>query len=738
MNPKLISQYNALDKDEQMIIMALSVVLMPIGQTVFAQLLRNSDCLPAGIINKIAPPLKAKLSKTDLVHFNSEGWRCNEEIAEYLIKQAVKHEIFFHKLANTVLRHNNLYIAYRYQLLDQLRELRIYLYLGEVEKFIYCLNKIADNFPSHLNKIFDRLFFTDFDTEWFAQLHEGIRFIALKYYLYINQEKLADCSLQYQLLEKYFSESTNQEYRYSVIEYRLLRGNFDNVEDWLKDDNSAHALRLLGAARFLQNRNNEAIECFTNGLSLAKKETRKRNLVISGLHGQFYHLALLKSRDPLHLNNLKKHLEMYVKNYSDAFNESNIRLLEGLAVYQAQLAIDKSRYLLSEPGARVNIAYTHLFHVLLLYWLDAVELKLNNDKKFLINLADFCKQAHQNGYKWYAVVSSLLLERLNYSDKQCTQIAALYKGSPFADIIDLLPRVETWERALNALAQLNAVKSSNVETVQKESRLIWLFSLEADGDFELVPREQKLGKNGRWTKGKAVALKRLKEELAEFDYLTEQDKKICMRIETDLEYEYYGYRPREVYYAGEKALLAAVGHPAVYWAERDDYVNPLELKLAEPQLLVKEKGEQLHISLLPQIKNQVSLVLERTANDGVLIYQINKQHQQVAEILGEKGLTVPIKARQQVLDSIASIASTLTVQSDIGGSSSLAETVPADSRLHIHLQPVNDGLQIEFFVQPFNDAGPIYKPGIGGANVLAEVDGKQLQTSRDFKRENNI
>jgi hypothetical protein len=358
---------------------------------------------------------------------------------------------------------------------------------------------------------------------------------------------------------------------------------------------------------------------------------------------------------------------------------------------------------------------------------------LKIDKNFLSTLAGFCKHAHQNGYKWYAVVSSLLLDRLGFADKKCVQIAAFYKGSPLGDIIDLLPRIESWERALNALAQLNEIKKETLP-VEQQSRLIWLFSLHHE-EFSLMPREQKMGKNGRWTKGKAVALKRLKENLSEFDYLTEQDYQICKNIDVEMEYEYYGYRPKEVYVLGDKALLAAVGHPHVYWAEREDYVNPIEIKTAQPQLLVKEKGETLHISLQPQISTMGSVVVERTANDGILLYQINKQHRQVAEILGVKGLTVPNKARQQVLDSIASIASTLTVQSDIGGQSTLAETVPADSRLHIHLQPVNDGLQIEFFVQPFNDAGPIYKPGVGGSTVLAEIDGKQLQTSRDFKLE---
>jgi hypothetical protein len=58
------------------------------------------------------------------------------------------------------------------------------------------------------------------------------------------------------------------------------------------------------------------------------------------------------------------------------------------------------------------------------------------------------------------------------------------------------------------------------------------------------------------------------------------------------------------------------------------------------------------------------------------------------------------------------------VQSDIEGLAVNIENVDADARLHIHLQPVGEGLQVEAFVQPFTDAGPIYKPGTGGTIFL--------------------
>jgi hypothetical protein len=132
------------------------------------------------------------------------------------------------------------------------------------------------------------------------------------------------------------------------------------------------------------------------------------------------------------------------------------------------------------------------------------------------------------------------------------------------------------------------------------------------------------------------------------------------------------------------------------------------LSKAEPQLLVTTQKKDLRISLHPIIQSE-SVVFERTADNEIRVYQISEQHRQVASILGNKGLSVPHKAKQQVIDSIAAIASTLTVQSDIEGLAVNIENVDADARLHIHLQPVGEGLQVEAFVQPFTDAGPIYK-----------------------------
>jgi len=106
----------------------------------------------------------------------------------------------------------------------------------------------------------------------------------------------------------------------------------------------------------------------------------------------------------------------------------------------------------------------------------------------------------------------------------------------------------------------------------------------------------------------------------------------------------------------------------------------------------------------------------------------------VAEITGREGLRVPLEASRQVLDAIGNIASFMTVHSsiDVGMSAQDVSIVEADSTIHIHIIPYGTGFRLEMFVQPFSRRGPYLKPGVGVANLMAEVDGRRLQTKRNL------
>jgi len=737
MTNKLLAIFNVLSNDEQDILLALAVIYAPIGQTNFQELLKAAAVFEASTILSINKSFREKFQRSGLIVISQEGWQCHSNIVEPLMRIAVNKPWFARLAQQLMASKDNFAYYYKESIIVQnrIKKIRLFLYQGDEAEFAAHIAQFQADYPQYVIDTIDRLFFKDFAADWFAALPEAIQFLALRYYLNSNRWYLNDVTLQYQLLEQLFGavKAADPDIVHTVIEQRLLRGKVDNAEEWIINDPSAEGLKLLATLRFLQNRYDEALELFNAALKASKKSSGKRSITIRGLHGYFFSLCLLRTRSAGNIQLLKQHLAITLKQGGqDAFYGLNLILQEAIDIYQGKLPAEQGVYLF-----RTNtLAYERLFHALLLFWLGELE-ALNSHKKnteFQAQLAEFCRHARRLGYEWYAAVSASLLQRLAYKDFACEQIAEYYSGSQFTKIIDLLPQISAWQRSLDALAQLT-MDGPQAEP-QQDLRLIWTIGLGND-DIYLVPKEQRLGKNGYWTKGRPIALKRLHDDPAEFDYLSEQDRRICSRIKVEKESGFYRYYGKETYSLPAEALLDAVGHPHIYWAEQMNYDAPIDIGIAAPQLLVKEQQESLHISLIPPINSNEKIIAQRTASNGLLVYVINNQHRKVAEILGTSGLTVPVSARQQVIDSIASIASMLTVQSDIGGSSSYAESVSADSRLHIHLQPVGQGIQMEIFVQPFSGGGPLYKPGVGGATVMAEIDGRQLQTTRDFALEKN-
>ncbi|MGZ4990189.1 MAG: DEAD/DEAH box helicase [Methylobacter sp.] len=731
MNSKQLTSFNALSNDEQQILQALSVVYAPIGQTAFQELLKKSAVFRSSTVATINKTLKDKLSSKKLIVISQDGWQCHPNIVEHLTRLAIR-ESWFEKLAAFLIAEQQPYYYYRVSLDHAIKKLRLFLYQNNGKAFTAELQHIHSFYREKFTDIVDKLFFKDFDEDWFASLSEQIKFPILISRVSASLWTLSETTLPYRLLEQFFGaqKPADREIVQTVIEQRLLRGNFNDAEIWLADDTSSDALTLLATLRFLQNRNDEALALFNEALKTLKKETGKRNIGLDGLYGYFFSLALLRNRSLSSLSLLKRNTLTTIKSgWQDPFYLLNLILLEAVDIYQGKQSAEHSEYLFKTN----NFAYERLFHALLLYWIGEIESMTTLNSNFLQGLAGFCLQAQQLGFAWYAAVSSALLQRLDYKDEACEQIARQYQDSPFNALIDLLPQQPKWQRALDALTQLKDAPVS--AKTDQQTRMIWSVNL-LDNQAVLQPHEQKLGKSGRWTKSRPISLKRLYRDLDEFDYLTEQDHRICAHIHMEKNRDYYSsHYNKEIYELSDEAILAAAGHPNVYWINQEGSGTPIEISVAEPQLLVKEQQQNLHISLLPAIVGGQKVFAQKSAGNGLLIYKINDQHRQVAEILGKNGLTVPATARQQVIDSIASVASMLTVQSDLGGSSSHAQNVDADSRLHVHLQPVGQGMQIEIFVQPFADGGPLYKPGAGGATVLAEIEGKQLQTSRDFELE---
>ena len=245
--------------------------------------------------------------------------------------------------------------------------------------------------------------------------------------------------------------------------------------------------------------------------------------------------------------------------------------------------------------------------------------------------------------------------------------------------------------------------------------------------YGIEAREQKCGPNGHWTKGKPLSPKKVLELLDTAPYFLPQDRAVAKHIQLD---RYTGGHR-----LGERGWLALVGHPHVCWEEAPGI--KVELSAASPELLIKKKvDDQAVITLAPPFREEQKVAVEQESPIRLKIIELSPDHHRIAQIL-RKGLSVPLAAQERVLASLSAIASLVTIHSDIGAKDS-GEEVGADPTPRIHLLPEGVGLRVELLVRPFKDKGPYYSAGLGGARLIAEVDGKALHASRDLAQERGL
>ncbi len=734
----LLETYLSYPEAQRRILQVLSVIYQPINQTRLQKVLRQlnwraSDGQPLAEI--MAKPFREKILADGLVSREKNGLQCHPDIIEVLTREAVAADVFskITRAAEEILpTKEGPYAGYQEMEYLHLRKLRIAVYGGKEPKYLERYGLMGWSFTAADSDTLSTLVnicTRPFDRQWFDGLAPTLRFQVLAFMLEENASYLNDPGNAWQLMVDYFDASPpHPEVAFFLADQWLYRGKPERAEAVLPDDGSSRCLSRLGWIRFLQGKNTEAIQRYQAALKAEGRRTRKRNIYISGLSGVCFILALLRSNDPSDRELAKKQILMAAKVANDDRFAAVFCLLgDLLSILAGEINIDKSVWLQREP---LSIEpWLDLFRCLALHWLG-----VKPSPPQIANLPKYCRAASTAGLIWYARESALLLTSLKKGGDCAATAAAATKDPAFRPITDLIRPEAPWERALRALKGIREGGPDGIVATASDLRMTWRLSCYSS-NCTLEPREQKQTKRGGWTKGRAVSLERLYNHLDAFDYLSPQDQRICARIEAETVYEYFGRYPRTVYnLESDQALLEAVGHPLLFWA--NDPEQAVELIQGEPVLEVHRRKTQLQLRLQPYPTLSSNLLPQRESERRLRLVAFNAQHRRIAEILGESGLSIPLKAKDQVLESIAAIAPLLTIHSDIGAGVGMEATpVTADPRPHIHLRPVGAGLALECYTQPFGEAGPLFHPGKGRTTLFAEIGGKPLQTTRDTQAE---
>ncbi|WP_123068034.1 DEAD/DEAH box helicase [Massilia aurea] len=507
--------------------------------------------------------------------------------------------------------------------------------------------------------------------------------------------------------------------RRSLGEHYILCGRLDDALALVNEMSDSPGLFLRSVVQVLRDDSDAGLAGIDASIKQLRRETGKRKAVFDGHCAHIAMAALLRSSDPGHLKLADAWLEIETRAVQRADNAVWFQL--GMLHEIQRGTVDAA--LFGTRSWEMSLEPT-VFRALIHHWLALPA--LNNQR---VRLEDMLAQSEAAGFDlWSAQLAGVLAQMGQAGHLAHEQRASeLRRQHRLPDMTGWFAREEPWERQLNAL--INLQPAANVENV-RESRLVWLIRYDPHlGVQELEPREQKRDSQGGWSRGRAMGLKRLAEEGAGLDFLTAQDLQAVNAIAGRRYYAGSGIRfELEVH----KALAALVGHPLLFWMESPG--TRVELLPGEPELLVKKLGDKVSIVLNPPVEDNVGdVVVTRETPTRLRLVHIRDEHRRIAAIVGE-GLTVPMEAERRVLRAIGAVSSIVTVQSDIGASSSDIETVPADPRLHVLLRPYQHGMRMQLLVRPL-PGGAYYGPGEGAANVIADVDGIRTEARRDLNAE---
>ncbi|HIG44544.1 MAG TPA: ATP-dependent helicase [Gammaproteobacteria bacterium] len=724
---KLLERYNKLSISEQFILRVFSVIYEPVNQTTVNNILTAlqkaaTTFKASGTV--LDQTLKQKLETRGLINIKAGKIKCEASIEEWLTHEAVMNgefEIIMTIALNQVPLTLGDYF-YSRSTYESARRLRYALHSRD-DDLVFKLLQISDPYQKPKPEREQDLLAVCTNplyTAWFAELHPAIQFQVLRPILESSAISWTDSRPFFDLLTSQMKSTQNSPSQVLQLhaEQCLVRGDWRSLEEDLAKLNTANGDMLGACLVFLRGDVQTAVSVFQTAQARIRKETRKKRMGIPGLAGVIYLLALLNDQSPGNSVLAEQQVNVIDKQkIPDLYNNAMWRLKVAREVNETKRTFDER---VLQISYRYIDPLSYLLVGLSLYWND-----ISPDKAFLDRLKKNNETARISGYDWFAFQSDQLLAK--FENK--LPIPDEKWGRTFTEV---LPRLENWERSLNALTQVVAPQMSPMsKKAEAEMRLAWFVENDLDY-FSLQPKEQKRKKNGSWTAGRKVALKRLVEDQDSFGYLSDADRKICQSIREERDYSYYG--PKHSYsLEGTGPLLAAIGHP--YLFKHNEPGLRMEIQEGNPELIVSEQGHTIRLSLEPYpMHYEDGLVIEHVPG-RLRIYRYTEELLNVAQILTNEGLQVPQSAKEKVLESVSSIAPLLTVHSDIAGMSpTTAEFVEPDTRLFIHLQPLSSGLRLSFHSQPFT-IGPVLTPGQGGESIFAEIDGRQQHTRRDLNAE---
>jgi len=495
----------------------------------------------------------------------------------------------------------------------------------------------------------------------------------------------------------------------------------------LYDERHIHWHIANSARQLIHGSIESSLQAYENAQDIYRvaNNSRKGTIVVFDNEAEkFYVLALLATGD-------KQHISTAIKIIKKVELSTDYEILNAYAETQNTGVYNLHLPLKTLEDSPISI----IFYALTKFWLgqevtDAVIEIL--EYKFLI--------AERGEYYWlqaeYAHALSLFHEDSDEQKKYKKMASKLYQQTNTLPLSDLVQPQAEWERALSAMNQLVSSPSA-ADSSKNDERIVWMLDVDRYGEYTVTPKLQKRTKQGSWTKGRNIALKRLKKAQHELPPLSEQDLDIISSIFEQPDYDSYYHRGPQFTLDMNNAWPKLVNHPNLYWDGARN--TPIELSQSDFELLVSEEGDNLRISFYPPFddsQEDSQYLIHKETPTRLCIYQKSEQVMRLSEIISN-GIVIPREAEKNLRDTLSTLAPMINIQSDLEGIVD-AEKVEADARIHANLLPYGEGLRATLRVRPFGEYGAYFAPGHGRAKLSIEHDGNRYTTTRDLDKEKQL
>ncbi len=733
---ELLQHYDKLTPFEQTLLQFQSIVYEPAHTTLIVNCLRKLDIRSPRGNRPTAANLNHYFSKFQEVGLLTDERQCSPLLVEKLSRISVENGTFqtYAKVIRKEAPVSYYYGKWTTRCWRAMREIRIGIYTQNFDVIDDALEFLSGQCRDILSPLPPTVQVTTspFDPVWFRSLAPSFQFFLLDTIL---RYELATLNSYPEILT-YLQEETGIEdlsvdeklpFQRILFSQYLFRGRLAEAKQ-LVEQNSESFLGTgaAGTLAFLSGNGEQSTELFNHDLDFLRDLTGTEKAAFFGPNGLFHALATLQQDQTDQEQSVANQIGIALSLFNDSTEEKAYQVLATFLQVRNNTAL---------PGEEMSFhkddephSLTILFTALSQYWLNS-----SLQPEVRRRVEGLLAQALENSFHFFSLNLAALLAGAGHNTEENDELVQqLSAETGLSPIINILQSEEPWKRNLQALIQVTA--SPQEPSNAQHERLIWMIDF-TNGKMQINPKEQKRNSNGNWSKGRPISLSRLYS--GKLPYLTVQDRKIAACIQKQVNPETHGV---SYHFEMDKSLLAMINHPLLFFAKSPG--TPVEFVSGEPELLVEERGSQLHICFAQEVTEDNITIFQETPTRYKII-EINDNHRRIAQITGKNGLVVPIDASEQVLTAIGNISSFMTVHSAIAaeiqpGITTNIEQVEADPTIYMHLLPYGTGFRLEMFVKPFVNGGHYLKPGQGVENIIAEVRGKRLQTKRNLGLEEQM